>query len=60
MKIAVVTDSGSGLEKSDIKNLFVIGMPFRIDEEEYFEGVNIDKRTFFDIMRTKDVNFYTS
>lgn len=57
MKIAVVTDSGSGIEKSDIGNLFVIGMPFRIDGCEYFEGVNIDKRTFFDIMRNKEASF---
>ena len=60
MKIAVVTDSGSGIEKSDVKNLFVIGMPFRIDDEEYFEGINIDKKTFFEIMRNKDVTFQTS
>ena len=60
MKIAVVTDSGSGIEKSDIGNLFVIGMPFRIDGCEYFEGVNIDKRTFFDIMRNKEASFQTS
>lgn len=60
MKIAVVTDSGSGIEKSDIDNLFVIGMPFRIDGCEYFEGVNIDKRTFFDIMRNKEASFQTS
>lgn len=30
MKIAVVTDSGSGIEKSDIGNLFVIGMPLEL------------------------------
>ena len=61
MKIAVVTDSGSGLEKSFADNLFVIGMPFRIDGEEYFEGINIDKSRFFDIMRKKeDASFQTS
>lgn len=61
MKIAVVTDSGSGIEKSEIDNLFIIGMPFMIDGKEYFEGVNISKREFFDIIEAnKSVTLSTS
>ncbi len=61
MKIAVVTDSGSGIEKSEIKNLFIIGMPFTINGKEYFEGVNISKREFFDIIENdKNVSLSTS
>ena len=41
MKIAVVTDSNSGItqkEADNYENLRVIPMPFTINEEEYFEG----------------------
>ena len=49
-KIAVVTDSNSGItqkEMKEIKNLFVIPMPFMIGEEEYFEDINLTQEGFY-------------
>ncbi len=49
-KIAVVTDSNSGItqkEMKEIKNLFVIPMPFMIGEEEYFEDINLTQEEFY-------------
>ena len=50
MKIAIVTDSNAGITKEEAKNfanLFVIPMPFMIDDEEYFEGVNLTQADFY-------------
>ena len=43
MKIAITTDSGSGISQQEAKRLgiTVIPMPFMIDNETYFEGINI-------------------
>ena len=43
MKIAVTTDSGSGISQQEAKELGITGipMPFSIDEKTYFEDVNI-------------------
>lgn len=48
-KIAVVTDSNSGISQELGKELgiFVLPMPFYIDGELYYEGVNLDRETFF-------------
>ena len=49
-KIAVVTDSNSGItqkEMKEIKDLFVIPMPFMIGEEEYFEDINLTQEEFY-------------
>lgn len=51
MKIAIVTDSNSGLTKEEAKslgNVFVIPMPFIIDGEEYFEDVNLTQNEFYE------------
>lgn len=49
MKIAVVTDTNSGLTKEKGKELgvTVIPMPFFIDGKEYFEGINLTEEEFF-------------
>ncbi len=49
-KIAVVTDSNSGITQKEMKNtkdLFVIPMPFMIGEEEYFEDINLTQEGFY-------------
>ena len=49
-KIAVVTDSNSGITQKEMKNtkdLFVIPMPFMIGEEEYFEDINLTQEEFY-------------
>ena len=42
-KIAVLTDSNSGITQEQAKELgvYVIPMPFFIDGQQYFEGINL-------------------
>lgn len=50
MKIAIVTDSNSGMtqeEAKSLKDVFVIPMPFMINEEEYFEDINLTQEEFY-------------
>lgn len=48
-KIAITTDSNSGIKQSECTdNLFVLPMPFLIDENEYFEDINLSTEKFFD------------
>lgn len=48
-KIAITTDSNSGLKQSEVKgtNIFVLPMPFLIDGNEYFEDINLTVDDFF-------------
>lgn len=49
-KIAVVTDSNSGIlqkEAEEMKDVYVIPMPFTIDGEEYFEDINLTQEQFY-------------
>ena len=49
-KIAIVTDSNSGITQEEAKkfdNLFVIPMPFVVDDEEYFEDINLTQEEFY-------------
>ena len=47
-KIAVVTDSNSGLSQEQAKKLgiYVIPMPFNIDDRTYYDGIDLDEKTF--------------
>lgn len=50
MKIAIVTDSNSGITQKEagaLDNVFVIPMPFMIDEEEYFEDLTLSQEQFY-------------
>lgn len=49
MKIAVVTDSNSGITQSQAKELgiFVLPMPFMINEETFFEDINLTQEEFY-------------
>lgn len=49
-KIAVVTDSNSGITQRQAKELgvFVLPMPVIIDNEIYYEGINIDRKQFYE------------
>ena len=44
-KIAVVTDSNSGItqEEAQKMGIHVLPMPFTIDGNEYFEGINLTR-----------------
>jgi len=50
-KIAIVTDSNSGITQEDADKLgcFVVPMPFIIDAEIYFEGENLTQDKFYEI-----------
>lgn len=50
-KVAIVTDSNSGMTQEEAKNLgdvYVIPMPFMINEEEYFEDINLTNEQFYE------------
>ena len=49
MKIAVVTDSNSGITQAQGKELgvFVLPMPFMIDGKEYFEDITLTQEEFY-------------
>ena len=48
-KIAVLTDSNSGITQEQAKELgvYVIPMPFFIDGQQYFEGINLTQEEFY-------------
>ena len=48
-KIAIVTDSNSGITQAEAKQLgvFAIPMPFLIDGEEYYEDINLTQEQFY-------------
>lgn len=48
-KIAIVTDSNSGITQNQAKELgfYVLPMPFTIDEKEYFEDINLTQDDFY-------------
>lgn len=49
-KIAVVTDSNSGITQAQGKELgiFVLPMPFMIDDEPFFEDINLTQEQFYE------------
>jgi len=53
MRVAVVTDSNSGISIKSGKELgvFVVPMPFLIDGEEYFEDVNLTQELFYEKLK---------
>lgn len=52
-KIAIVTDSNSGIPQAQAEELgiFVIPMPFTIDEKEYFEGITLTVDAFYEMLK---------
>ncbi len=60
-KVAVVTDSNSGITQDKAKKIgiFVLPMPFMIDGEEYFEDINLTVSEFFSKLKD-DCNISTS
>ena len=60
-KTAVITDSNSGITQAEAKELgiFVVPMPFRIDDKDYLEGVNLSQDEFYQKLNA-DENVSTS
>ncbi|MDO5417791.1 MAG: DegV family protein [Lachnospiraceae bacterium] len=52
MKIAIVTDSNSGMTQAEGKELGVsiIPMPFMINEETYFEDIDLTQPQFYEML----------
>lgn len=50
MKVAVMTDSNSGITQKEAKELgiFVLPMPFTIDGQEFEEDINLSQDEFYD------------
>lgn len=61
MKVAVMTDSNSGIRQHEGKELGikVVPMPFMIDGEEYFEDINLTQEMFYKKLQ-EDANVSTS
>ena len=61
MSVAIVTDSNSGITQQEAKELgiTVVPMPFLIDEEEYFEDINLSQEQFYEKL-TANANVSTS
>lgn len=60
-KIAIVTDSNSGITPAQAKELgvYVIPMPFMIDGDTFFEDINLTKAEFYQKM-SEDAEISTS
>ncbi len=48
-KIAIITDSNSGVTQQQAKELgiFVVPMPFRINDEDFYEDINLSQEQFY-------------
>ncbi len=50
-RVAVITDTNSGFSQQDEKDgFYILPMPFIIGENEYIEGVTLDKELFYKFM----------
>lgn len=59
-KVAVLTDSNSGITQSEAKdNLFVLPMPFIIDGNDFYEDINLTQKEFYEKLKS-DVKISTS
>ena len=49
-KIAVVTDSNSGITQRQAAEygVYVLPMPFMIDDETFYEDINLDQKGFYE------------
>lgn len=61
MRIAVMTDSNSGISQADSQGLgvFVLPMPFTIEDKNYFEDRDLTQEEFYESME-RDENIMTS
>ncbi|MDE6584315.1 MAG: DegV family protein [Anaeroplasmataceae bacterium] len=49
MKVAIVSDSNSGITQKEAEELGIkiVPMPFTIEGEEYFEDINLTQEKFY-------------
>ncbi len=60
-RVAIVTDSNSGITQDTAKEMgiFVLPMPFTIDGKEYFEGISLTQKEFYEKL-SQDADIATS
>lgn len=60
-KIAIITDSNSGMTQSDAKKagVFVLPMPFMINNEEFYEDITLTQKEFYERLKN-DADISTS
>lgn len=59
-KVAIVTDSNSGITQNEAKdNLFVLPMPFIVDGKDFYEDINLTQQEFY-VKLKSDVKISTS
>ena len=58
-KIAIVTDSNSGINNDLPEGVFVVPMPCLINDEDYFEGINLSYEDFYKML-AEDATVSTS
>ena len=53
-KIAIITDSNSGISPSEAKELgiFIVPMPLLMNEKEYFENVDLTQDKFYEMLES--------
>ena len=56
MKIAIATDSNSGITQEEAKKngVFVLPMPFTIGENDYFEDINLSQEEFYEKLKNNE------
>lgn len=60
-KVAIVTDSNAGIRQEEAKELgiYVLPMPFTIDDKTYYEDINLTHEQFFE-MQLNGAEIFTS
>ena len=60
-RVAIVTDSNSGISQKEAKELgiYVIPMPFFVNEKIYFEDIDLTQPQFYQML-AEDANVSTS
>lgn len=62
MRVAVVTDSNSGItaKEGEERGIFVIPMPFYINEELFYEGIDFSQEQFYEKLQDDSIDIKTS
>ncbi len=61
-KIAIVTDSNSGITQDRAKELgfYVLPMPFVINGKDYYEDINLTQEQFYELLSDESAEIHTS
>lgn len=57
MKVAIATDTNSGIQANENPNIFLLPMPVIINGQTYFEGIDLCSYELYEAMKLhKDVS----